>query len=391
MTGIAAEGAELRVELGDPEPFTGTSSRELLVAAALAARAGTGDPVDLALLSAAAHKEDLRHYQQLDFTPPAPDSRQSITRIRHLDTGAEELIARGALESILYLCRESEATRYRAELEAGLENLHGFRAVAVARGSGPQADGSEAWQFLGVIPLKLTRQRRRRRDEPGAFHYVQVWDWQLRVLHWTAVFAILLLCLSGWLIGSGPLTYGGTGNDPYFIGYLRLAHFSAGWLLMATGILRVAGLFFASTRYQRWQALFPVTPGQLRNLFRVMQNYLFCIFEHGPHYIGHNPLQQVAYTGIYLMAMVAVVSGLALYGLYDPSHWLFGRFLWVNHLLGAQFVRLVHLFMMWVFLAFLPIHVYLSIRADTVEREGAISSIFSGGRWCRKGTRFEDG
>jgi Ni/Fe-hydrogenase 1 B-type cytochrome subunit len=46
---------------------------------------------------------------------------------------------------------------------------------------------------------------------------------------------------------------------------------------------------------------------------------------------------------------------------------------------------------MWVFLIFIPIHVYLAIRADTVEREGGISSIISGGRWCRKGTKFEDG
>jgi len=57
----------------------------------------------------------------------------------------------------------------------------------------------------------------------------------------------------------------------------------------------------------------------------------------------------------------------------------------------VQYLRLAHLFIMWVFLAFIPIHVYLSIRADTVEREGAISSIISGGRWCRKGSHFEDG
>ena len=62
----------------------------------------------------------------------------------------------------------------------------------------------------------------------------------------------------------------------------------------------------------------------------------------------------------------------------------------LNDLIGIQYVRLIHFFMMWVFLAFIPIHVYLAIRADTVEREGAISSIFSGGRWCRKGTTFED-
>jgi Ni,Fe-hydrogenase I cytochrome b subunit len=99
----------------------------------------------------------------------------------------------------------------------------------------------------------------------------------------------------------------------------------------------------------------------------------------------------VAYTGIYLLAGVAVVTGLALYALYAPDHWFFRYFFWLDQLVGSQYVRLVHLLMLWVFLAFIPIHIYLAIRADTVERDGAISSIFSGGRWCRKGSHFEDG
>ncbi|MFZ2950124.1 MAG: cytochrome b/b6 domain-containing protein, partial [Desulfuromonadaceae bacterium] len=195
---------------------------------------------------------------------------------------------------------------------------------------------------------------------------------------------------TGWLMGSSRLTYAGTTGDPFFIGYLRLVHFTAGWLLVSMGILRIAGLFLASTKYQRWRALFPITVTDLKNLFRVGRNYLLCIFEHGPHYIGHNPLQQVAYTGIYLMALLAILTGFCLYSAYDASNVLFSPFFMLNDLIGIQYVRLIHFFMMWIFLAFIPIHVYLAIRADTVEREGAISSIFSGGRWCRKGTRFED-
>ena len=84
-----------------------------------------------------------------------------------------------------------------------------------------------------------------------------------------------------------------------YFSYLRLFHFGAGWLLLSAAIIRIAGLFLASNKYQRWDALFPVKPRDLKNLFTVMQNYLFCRFDRGPHYIGHNPLQQVAYTGIY--------------------------------------------------------------------------------------------
>lgn len=381
---------DVNVSLGTPITFGGENKRDLMVAAALAAQAGTRDPVDLALLSTASRQEDLRHYQQLAYTPPDQQFKRSITRIRHLDTGQEEMIARGNLESILYLCRAGESVRYHAGKEADLHEVDGFRIIAVAHGFGPQQDGSEQWEYLGFIPVKATRRKAGHKEAPNTYRYVLVWDWQLRFLHWAAFVAILTLCLTGWLIGSAPLAYAGTSGDPYLIGYLRLVHFTAGWLLVSMGILRIAGLFLAATKYQHWRALFPITMKDLKDLYRVGRNYLLCIFEHGPHYIGHNPLQQVAYTGIYLMALLAILTGFCLYSAYDANSWLSTPFFWLNGLIGIHYVRLIHLFMMWVFLAFIPIHVYLAIRADTVEREGSISSIFSGGRWCRKGTKFED-
>jgi len=381
--------AEIRVELGEPVPFAGEKRRELLVAAALGAPLGTRDPVDLALLSAASRKEDLRHYEQLGFTPIEPQWPRSIARVRRVDTGEEQLLARGELNAILYLCRSDESTRYRAELQAEIKLLHGFQALGVAQGA-TMPDGSESWRFLGYIPIRATRQKSRRTEEPGEFRYVPVWDWQLRTMHWLAVFLIILMAGTGLLMGSGGLVAGDPGDSPYF-SYLRLLHFVAAWLFLATAIVRIAGLFLASNKFQRWDALFPVRPRDLRNLLQVVQNYLFCRFDRGPHYIGHNPLQQVAYTAIYGVGLAAMLTGFALYALYAPDLWLFHYLIWFDQLIGVQYLRLAHLLLMWVFLAFIPIHVYLSVRADTVEREGAISSIISGGRWCRKGTKFEDG
>ena len=381
---------EIRVELGDPVPFAGEKRQELILAAALGAPFGTSDPVDLALLSAAARKEDLRHYEQLGFIPPAPGQRLGIARVRRVGSDKVELIARGEQDAILYLCRPDQATRYHAELQAGEERLHGFRALALARGT-VLPDGSEKWLFLGHIPLRATHQRSRRSEEPGAFRYVPVWDWQLRAFHWLAVLLIVVLSVTGILMGGGRFAYMGTRGDSLYFSYLRLFHFGAAWLLLSAAIIRIAGLFLASNKYQRWDALFPVKPRDLKNLFTVMQNYLFCRFDRGPHYIGHNPLQQVAYTGIYGVGLLALLTGFALYALYAPDFWLFHYLIWFDRTVGVQYIRLAHQLVMWVFLIFIPIHVYLAIRADTVEREGGISSIVSGGRWCRKGTKFEDG
>jgi len=390
MNEYESRAEDIRVELGEPVPFAGEKRDELMLAAALGARIGTDDPVDLALLSVAARKEDLRHFEQLGHTPPTPEDRIGITRFRRTGSDRVELIARGELDAILYLCRPDQSTRYRAAIQTGEKMLHGFRSLAVAHGS-IMPDQSEKWTFLGYIPVRATRQKSRRSEEPGDFRYVPVWDWQLRVFHWLAVALIVVLSITGILMGGGRFAYNGTRGDSFYFSYLRLFHFGAGWLLLATAIVRIAGLFLASNRYQRWDALFPIKPRDLRNLFTVMLNYLFCRFDRGPHYIGHNPLQQVAYTAIYGVGMGALLTGFALYALYAPDNPLFHYLIWFDKTVGIQHVRFVHLAVMWIFLIFIPIHFYLAIRADTVEREGGISSIVSGGRWCRKGTRFEDG
>ena len=53
-------------------------------------------------------------------------------------------------------------------------------------------------------------------------------------------------------------------------------------------------------------------------------------------------------------------------------------------------VHLVHHVLSWVFLIFLPVHLYLALRADILERTGTISSIISGGRFVRTDVDYAD-
>jgi Ni,Fe-hydrogenase I cytochrome b subunit len=53
-------------------------------------------------------------------------------------------------------------------------------------------------------------------------------------------------------------------------------------------------------------------------------------------------------------------------------------------------VRFVHHAATWAFLIFIPIHIYLAIRADHLERTGVISSIISGGRFVPTDHHFVD-
>jgi Ni/Fe-hydrogenase 1 B-type cytochrome subunit len=225
----------------------------------------------------------------------------------------------------------------------------------------------------------------------GEYRWVYLWHWPIRAMHWTAAAAVVVLLITGFYIGapyfvrpSVPLT------TPFTMGWLRLTHFVAAGILVATGIIRVYWLF-AGNRFERWTALFPVRRSDWVNLYRTIKYYLMIHPERAPRYLGHNPLQQLAYTLVYVAALVMVVTGFALYGQSNPRGVIFATFGWVNPLLGgSQIVRFVHHVLSWFFLIFIPIHVYLSIRADVMEREAAVTSIVSGGRFVPSDEHFAD-
>ncbi|MFW6088603.1 MAG: Ni/Fe-hydrogenase, b-type cytochrome subunit [Gemmatimonadota bacterium] len=226
-------------------------------------------------------------------------------------------------------------------------------------------------------------------DEP-TYRWVYIWQWPIRAMHWAAALAIVVLAITGFYIGKPYFMTGGEASGGYLMGTMRFVHFAAAGLLVATGIVRVYWLF-AGNKYERLPALFPVRPRDWRNLFEQMKHYLMLRSAHAPHYLGHNPLQQFAYTGIYLVVMAEVLTGFSLYGLYNPGGFFYDGFAWLGPLLGGtQGVRFIHHVLTWVILIFIPIHIYLGIRADVTEREGAVSSIINGGRFVRDDIDYVD-
>ena len=174
------------------------------------------------------------------------------------------------------------------------------------------------------------------------------------------------------------------------MGKVRLLHFGAAGLLVATGIVRIYWVF-AGNKFERFIALFPVRPRDWVNMWQQIKFYLMIQPEKAPHYLGHNPLQQLSYTGMYAVAIVMVVTGFTLYGQANPGVIFHTLFAWVPPLFGGlQRVRFVHHVLTWAFLAFIPIHIYLAMRSDVLERTGTISSIVSGGRFVRQDVDYVD-
>ncbi|MFN8571068.1 MAG: Ni/Fe-hydrogenase, b-type cytochrome subunit [Gemmatimonadaceae bacterium] len=224
----------------------------------------------------------------------------------------------------------------------------------------------------------------------GEYEWVYLWERPLRLMHWIAAVCMVFLVITGLYIGKPYFMSSGEAANHFLMGWFRFVHFLAAAVLVMTGIVRFYWLFMGN-RFERWPALFPVRPRDWRNLVKMARFYLMIDTKSTPRYLGHNPLQQMSYTGLYACAVLMVLTGFALYGQAEPTGLIYALFHWVNTVLGgAQITRFLHHVVTWVFVIFVPLHVYLTIRADHLERTGVVSSIVSGGRFVPSDEHFED-
>jgi Ni/Fe-hydrogenase 1 B-type cytochrome subunit len=224
----------------------------------------------------------------------------------------------------------------------------------------------------------------------GQYRWVYLWGAPLRAMHWLAAICIVVLAATGFYIGR-PYLFGPSENTSgYLMGYVRLVHFLAAGLLVVTGIVRVYWLF-AGNQFERLPALFPVRPRDWVNFIAQLKYYLLIHPERAPHYLGHHPMQQMSYTGMYLVTVLAIVTGFTLYGQSNPGGFWFTLTQPVAPLLGGlQIVRFIHHVLVWVFILFAIVHVYLVLRNDILDRSGGLSSIVSGGHFVRSDLDYVD-
>lgn len=247
---------------------------------------------------------------------------------------------------------------------------------------GESATGSRRPGLFG-LGRGLSRER-------GNFTWVYLWGAPLRAMHWVAAACIVVLIVTGFYIGRPYFMTSGEASAHYLMGRVRFIHFTAAAVLVMTGIVRVYWLF-AGNRFERFPALFPVTPKNLRRTVRTATAYLTFRPEKQSSMVGHEPLQQYAYTILYLMTIVTVVTGFTMYGQSNPGGIIFRAFAWVPPLLGGlQVVRLVHHVLAWGYIIFAVLHVYFTLRSDYVDRVGRVSSIITGGRYVSTDETYED-
>ncbi|WP_186415646.1 MULTISPECIES: Ni/Fe-hydrogenase, b-type cytochrome subunit [unclassified Pannonibacter] len=212
---------------------------------------------------------------------------------------------------------------------------------------------------------------------------VYVYEAPVRIWHWVNASAILVLCMTGYFIGSPPPSAGQhEAYDQFLFGYIRFAHFAAGMILTVGFLGRIYWAIFGN-HHARQLFYLPVLNGHWwREIWFEIRWYLFLESE-PKKYIGHNPLAQLAmFFFITLGTSFMIVTGMALYAegagqgsLYDD---LFG---WVIGLAGnTQRLHTLHHLGMWWIVIFMIVHIYVAIREDIMSRQSIVSTMISGHR-----------
>ncbi|MBR1647185.1 MAG: Ni/Fe-hydrogenase, b-type cytochrome subunit [Selenomonadaceae bacterium] len=197
----------------------------------------------------------------------------------------------------------------------------------------------------------------------------------LRIFHWIMASQIVILFATGLLIAK-PMNVAIT--EPVFsitsMDLVRDIHFTSAFILCASLILRIYGFII-----NKGDRLFPrVWEGHFyEETVDVALHYMLVRPEHASFL--RNPLARGSYAMLYVLLLIEILTGFAMYFMTNPfstGGMLFG---WVNTLVGSEMMsHYIHHYLAWFIMLFALGHLYMVIRAEFMEGESEISSMFSG-------------
>jgi Ni/Fe-hydrogenase b-type cytochrome subunit len=208
-----------------------------------------------------------------------------------------------------------------------------------------------------------------------------VWELPVRIAHWLIFFAFVSLASTGLFMHHPFLPP--SGQAPFLMATARFIHVVSGFVLIGAFAFRVYWSFKGNF-WARWRAYVPIHREQWSGMGSMLEFYSFLRFEPG-HRVGHNPLAALTYFVMYLLMLVEILTGLALYSRVLGNPVLTQFIGWLPQLIDAQYLREIHYFLMWVFFSFVIFHVYLSVLISIEEENGLLDSIFSGWKFIPAG------
>jgi Ni/Fe-hydrogenase 1 B-type cytochrome subunit len=186
-------------------------------------------------------------------------------------------------------------------------------------------------------------------------HYREAHPLVFVITHYINLISMIMLAFSGFYI-----------HFPFFDGFMGVArgmHFVAMFVILINLVFRIIAAFFVRTAvdlgsrqvdkdYKNW---LPQTKNR-HQFLETVKYYLFFRKE-GVISAKYGSLQKIAYLATIPLTLIQAYTGFAIWG---PSMDL-GFFAGGLDLVGGPMnMRIIHYFIMWVFIVFTMIHAYLA-------------------------------
>ncbi|WP_428024911.1 Ni/Fe-hydrogenase, b-type cytochrome subunit [Arcobacter sp.] len=208
----------------------------------------------------------------------------------------------------------------------------------------------------------------------------------LRFNHWVRVATMLVLVVTGFYIAYPFLTPFVNDEPTNFMNALwRAWHIIFGFVLIGSTLVKI--YLFIFDRHSKKERISFFDFLSLRIWIQQIKYYMLI----GVHPEGrgiYNPLQFIAYFIIFINLFIISLTGLILYMhvYHEGLGGMLYEFLKPFEVLmgGLSSVREWHHITMWIFLLFIPIHIYMAVFNSIYGKSGAIEAIFSGYTWHNK-------
>ena len=208
--------------------------------------------------------------------------------------------------------------------------------------------------------------------------YTHVWEIPIRIAHWVTFVSVVVLGITGYLIGNPSFSAPTEAAKTYSLGNIRFLHLAAAYTLISAFVLRIYwGL--VGNRFSRWVTMLPITKKRWGGVFVEIKDLLL------PKgrlrvYTGHSPLANIGYLILYLGVFFSIVTGLTLHAHAHYSPWWRKIAVWGLAVFGNNLnsVHFLHHLMLWFFALFVFVHLYLVIYTVVVSRTTEVDTMISG-------------
>ncbi len=216
-----------------------------------------------------------------------------------------------------------------------------------------------------------------------------IYDGVTRLWHWFNVVCIILLTVSGYLIGVPPPSIMGEAGEGYVMGYIRFTHMSVSYLFCVGLFVR---LLWAVVGNRHARATF-VIPFWSRRWCKdfIDQFGWFFFFPRKPRqFVGPDPVSRVLNIALFFIpCLVLVFSGFGMYAeAAGRDSWQYYVFGWLSDLSSnTQDWHAIHRLASWVIVLYALIHVYTVVHNELYSGTTIISTMISGRRYFRLAPR----